>query len=474
VKSKTVLAGSILTSVAASICCIGPVLAILFGIRAFAGALRFDAWRPYLLGLTGLLIVAAFYLTYRNRNVRCADSGCAPSHRSKMLLWVIVIIVVAAAAFPYYSGAILKAQTKNGKASAGGEGDADKATTTIRVSGMTCGGCADQIQSMLVKIPGVKAADVSFEKGKAVVSFDPKVTGVEAIRAAIEEIGYRTDESKEAAAQPAVATTNALAGLPVNKLKEEFNRLSEKVRVVALLSPTCGACQQGRGIVGELFEKQTSEKLAGFAVWLPMKPKDSPQTAWLESEKLKDERVSVRGWDNERQIGNLFAKPLKLSTTAWDVYLVYASGIKWEGKQPPKPSYWMHQLRGQRADRMLCLNPAALSAQVELFLTQGLKGATSQVDSTRISFYTVPLVCGAAPEIGCGSRAKPILRELERNPAVADAWLNRPGTVIAVQWAKDSTAAERAEAITATANKCGLSILKLSGDERKTVRKEIG
>ena len=56
--------------------------------------------------------------------------------------------------------------------------------------------------------------------------------------------------------------------------------------------------------------------------------------------------------------------------------------------------------------------------------------------STRenVSFYKVPLVCGAAPEIGCGSRAKPALLELERNPAVQEAWLNRPGTMLAIVW----------------------------------------
>jgi RimJ/RimL family protein N-acetyltransferase len=229
----------------------------------------------------------------------------------------------------------------------------------------------------------------------------------------------------------------------VEELKQGFNRLSDKVRVVAILSPTCDACQRGRGLVSELFKNQASERLAGLVVWLPMKPKDSPEAAHLESENLTDERVSVRGWDNERQIGNLFAKPLKLSSTAWDVYLVYAPGIKWKGKQPPKPSYWMHQLQGQRADTMLCLNPAALSAQVERFLAQESKSGKSQVDSTRISFYAVPLVCGAAPEIGCGSRAKPILQALERNSAVAQAWLNRAGTVIAVLWSKDSTEGER-------------------------------
>lgn len=51
-----------------------------------------------------------------------------------------------------------------------------------------------------------------------------------------------------------------------------------------------------------------------------------------------------------------------------------------------------------------------------------------------ITFYQTPLVCGAAPEIGCGSRSKPALLELEKNPAVKEAWLNRPGTVVAIVW----------------------------------------
>lgn len=51
-----------------------------------------------------------------------------------------------------------------------------------------------------------------------------------------------------------------------------------------------------------------------------------------------------------------------------------------------------------------------------------------------ITFYQTPLVCGAAPEIGCGSRAKPALLELEKNPEVQEAWLNRQGTVVAVVW----------------------------------------
>ena len=62
-----------------------------------------------------------------------------------------------------------------------------------------------------------------------------------------------------------------------------------------------------------------------------------------------------------------------------------------------------------------------------------VKGKTSTRE-TSITFYKTPLVCNAAPDIGCGSRSKPALLELEKNPAVKEAWLNRPGTVIAIVW----------------------------------------
>lgn len=53
-----------------------------------------------------------------------------------------------------------------------------------------------------------------------------------------------------------------------------------------------------------------------------------------------------------------------------------------------------------------------------------------------LSFYDVPLVCNAAPQIGCGSRSKPLLLDLERQSAIKEAWLNRTGTIVAIIWSK--------------------------------------
>ena len=65
------------------------------------------------------------------------------------------------------------------------------------------------------------------------------------------------------------------------------------------------------------------------------------------------------------------------------------------------------------------------------------------VTADRISVFKVPLQCPAAPQIGCGSASKPILLDLEKQPGVLQAWLNRAGTIISVVWRSDSSAEDR-------------------------------
>ena len=54
-----------------------------------------------------------------------------------------------------------------------------------------------------------------------------------------------------------------------------------------------------------------------------------------------------------------------------------------------------------------------------------------------VSYYKVPSVCGAAPEIGCGSRIKPLFLETANESKIKESWSNRKGTVIAIVWADD-------------------------------------
>lgn len=70
-------------------------------------------------------------------------------------------------------------------------------------------------------------------------------------------------------------------------------------------------------------------------------------------------------------------------------------------------------------------------------------GGVADASTDHVSFFKVPLQCPAAPQIGCGSAAKPILLELEHEPGVAEARLNRAGTKIAVVWKPKSDAKTR-------------------------------
>ena len=84
----------------------------------------------------------------------------------------------------------------------------------------------------------------------------------------------------------------------------------------------------------------------------------------------------------------------------------------------------------------------------------------------RIAFYQAQLVCPAAPLIGCGSAAKPILLELERDPHVSEAWLNRPGTNIAVVWKERTAPRKRAKILQAVLNEPKVHELKGSAREQ--------
>src|SRR5260370_42068038 len=153
-----------------------------------------------------------------------------------------------------------------------------------------------------------------------------------------------------------------MSSLNVEDVREEFNASSQKVRVVALLSPTCPDCQSGHGAVGRLLKKFPSPKLKAILVWEPMRDGDDATSATQQAETVQDIRIS-QGWDGDQNLGKVFGQTLDLHQIAWDVYLVYKPGIKWEGPQPPRPTFWMHQLEGVDPKLLLCENPSRLNVE---------------------------------------------------------------------------------------------------------------
>jgi len=63
-------------------------------------------------------------------------------------------------------------------------------TTTVTVTGMSCGGCGSSVREEIGNIPGVSAVYVDLSSGTAIIDSDGPVEIV-AVKNAVEEAGYQ-------------------------------------------------------------------------------------------------------------------------------------------------------------------------------------------------------------------------------------------------------------------------------------------
>jgi copper chaperone CopZ len=67
------------------------------------------------------------------------------------------------------------------------------ATTTLKVTGMTCHHCVMAVTKALRGVPGVRDAQVSLQEGRAVVDYDDVQASLAALVDAVEEEGYAAE-----------------------------------------------------------------------------------------------------------------------------------------------------------------------------------------------------------------------------------------------------------------------------------------
>jgi len=63
-------------------------------------------------------------------------------------------------------------------------------TLTLRVTGMTCGGCENAVKRTLLKLPGVESVSASHSEGSVRIDYQPGSVTIGAISSAIESLGY--------------------------------------------------------------------------------------------------------------------------------------------------------------------------------------------------------------------------------------------------------------------------------------------
>ena len=193
---KLNLFGAIGVAVLASVCCIGPVVLAGLGIGAVTAAQQFAPLRPYFLALTAVLLGLGFYFAYRKpRPAAVCDGEACEMPRvarwGRPLLWIATVMVVALVTFPYYYGPLRAAFDKPEQVAPVPAKAAQLATVGLKVSGMTCGGCAVSVKNALLETPGVTAAEVDWEAGRVKVQYDAARVTTTKLLEAVNKTGFK-------------------------------------------------------------------------------------------------------------------------------------------------------------------------------------------------------------------------------------------------------------------------------------------
>ena len=194
---NNLIGAGLLTAITASLCCITPVLALIAGTSGIASTFSWiEPFRPYLIGLTFLVLGFAWYQKLKPKKE--IDCDCEPEEKptfiqSKKFLGVVTVFAIVMLAFPYYSGVFYPNTEK--QIIVVDKSNVEK--TEFKISGMTCASCEDHVNHEVNKLSGIVNIKASYENGNAIIEFDKTKTNEAEIERAINSTGYEVTNKKE-------------------------------------------------------------------------------------------------------------------------------------------------------------------------------------------------------------------------------------------------------------------------------------
>lgn len=191
---KKLISASVLTALAASICCIAPVLAVLAGTTGLASNFSWiEPFRPYLIGFTVLVLAFAWHQKFKPKTKADIDCECEDDKpkffNSKGFLFLVTLFAGAMLAFPHYSyifyptpdtsKEIIYVEQSNVK------------EIRVNIEGMTCSGCEAHIENEVNKLDGILNVDADYEAANTIVKYDETKVDLQKIETAILSTGYK-------------------------------------------------------------------------------------------------------------------------------------------------------------------------------------------------------------------------------------------------------------------------------------------
>jgi mercuric ion transport protein len=189
--TNKLMGAGIFSAIAASLCCITPVLALIAGSGSIASSFTWiEPARPYLIGLT--IVVLSFTWFQKLKPKPIDDCGCEVAEKhtfihSKTFLFLVTLFATLMIAFPSYAKMVFPKIQKAALAVK----KSNIQTAELNVKGMSCEACEAEINLEVNKLPGIIQTKVSYQKGNALIQFDASQTTINKISDAIDATGYK-------------------------------------------------------------------------------------------------------------------------------------------------------------------------------------------------------------------------------------------------------------------------------------------
>jgi mercuric ion transport protein len=195
IKSTGTFTGAgVLTAIAASLCCITPVIALLAGSSSIAANFSWiEPARPYLIGLSIAVLAFAWYLKLKPAKINDMDCNCETTKKasflqSKTFLAIVTVFAILMITFPLYAKVFYPKPKVQATAV---EVVDNKQQVKCTIQGMTCEACEEHVNNELSKVNGVLAYKTSYATRSSLVTFDKSKVDVKAIAEAISKTGYK-------------------------------------------------------------------------------------------------------------------------------------------------------------------------------------------------------------------------------------------------------------------------------------------
>lgn len=174
----------------ASLCCIIPLILIIFGLTSASVALKFVQYKPYFISLSVIFLVLSIFVFFRKKEEAC----CLPEEKfskkwfigAAVGIHLLTFLILLYVLIPNISPFVHNLSSTESTASLINNSQELKSQLHLKISGMTCSSCATGIKYELERLNGVIEAGVSFYQSRATITYDSnKITSKEILESEI-------------------------------------------------------------------------------------------------------------------------------------------------------------------------------------------------------------------------------------------------------------------------------------------------